>query len=329
MNSKFRVIGAGIWGLAFSDYLLELGHSVNIFCRDTALDKKNLNEINLSKVTGDNIKPLHALDDFDANDSINILAVNSLGFRDVLEQHNAYFSKCKRIVSLTKGIDHEKGILFHEIVDERLGSQIEYGLISGPSFAKDLSEKKNISVSFASKYSNLSNIMVKATKSNYFNMVPTSSLIHIEFAGILKNIAAIVSAMSDKSYGLGVHTNKIIKIACDETLKMVNELTNIKSSHHSDKSEDIVMMPGFIGDMILTCKQDKSRNYQFGSLIADKTISIKQAKEMVGTVEGFDCCTTLVEKSPYTEGSLTKLLYEILHCENSQREELLTNFLQT
>jgi glycerol-3-phosphate dehydrogenase len=48
--------------------------------------------------------------------------------------------------------------------------------------------------------------------------------------------------------------------------------------------------------MILTCKQDQSRNYQFGKLIADQDISIEDAKSMVGTVEGYDCCITLVDK---------------------------------
>lgn len=329
MKSKFRVIGAGIWGLAFSDYLIGLGHSVDVFCRDTSLDKKKLVGINLAKLSDTNIKCLTSLNDYDAKDSINILAVNSLGFREVLEVYKSYFNNCNEIVSLTKGIDHKDGKLFHEIVAEYLGEDIQYGLISGPSFAQDLSEGKTISVSFASYHSSLSNIIIEATKSSCFNMVPTSKLVHIEIAGILKNIAAILSGMSDKIFGVGIHTNKIIKLACDESLEMVDVQETNKLAQCSDNNENIITSPGFIGDMILTCKQYKSRNYQFGSLIANQEITIKQAKDKIRTVEGYDCCITLIEKSSYNCGSLTKLLYEILHCESSKRVKYLRDFLQT
>ena len=80
--------------------------------------------------------------------------------------------------------------------------------------------------------------------------------------------------------------------------------------------------------MILTCKQDQSRNYQFGKLIADANVSIEDAKSMVGTVEGYDCCMTLVNKTQSAKGELTSLLYKILQAENTQRETLLKDFLQ-
>ena len=80
--------------------------------------------------------------------------------------------------------------------------------------------------------------------------------------------------------------------------------------------------------MILTCKQNQSRNYQFGKLISDPNISVADAKNSIGTVEGYDCCQTLVEKSKYMPNGLTKLLYDILKSKNSERERLLKEFLQ-
>lgn len=327
MKSKFRVIGAGVWGLAFSDYLLELGHSVDVFLRDTALNKKNLDGIKLSKLSTENIKHLNLLNDFDAKDSINILAVNSLGFRDIIEQYTSYFAKSDVMVSLTKGIDHQKGLLFHEIIEEYFGGEIEYGLISGPSFAKDLSARKNISVSFASHHPNLTTIMTEATASDSFNMIPTSNLAHIEIAGVLKNIAAILCGMSDKLFGKGLHTNNIIKLACDESLELVDSREDTQPHDLDNSKENIITSPGFIGDMILTCKQNNSRNYQFGSLIADEEITIKKARENIGTVEGYNCCITLKEKSAYSCGDLVNLLYNILHCKGSDRAILLKKFL--
>ena len=330
MKSKFRVVGAGVWGLAFSDYLIELGHSVDVFCRDTELNKKNLNGVNFRKLSSENIKHLKLLNDCDAKDSTNILAVNSLGFRDILEEYASYFRESKELLSLTKGIDHQKGLLFHEVIEECLGDNIRYGLISGPSFARDLSERKNISVSLASCNMQLSDIMIEATKNSCLKMIPTPNLLHIQIAGILKNIAAILSGMSDKLFGVGVHTNRIIKLACDESLKMVEDVKDNKHHKYSDSdNEKIITAPGFIGDMILTCKQYKSRNYQFGCLISDEGISIQKAKEKIKTVEGYNCCITLIEKSKYRCGSLTKLLYDILHCDKGVRVKLLSDFLQS
>ena len=130
---------------------------------------------------------------------------------------------------------------------------------------------------------------------------------------------------------------RLLKKACDEAWSSgnadawksrdVNEYKDIAVNLNRDK-DAIVSSPGFIGDMILTCKQDKSRNYQFGKLIADSNTSVADAKQRIGTVEGYDCCQTLAEKSKYISNGLTKLLYDILKSKNSERESLLREFLQ-
>jgi glycerol-3-phosphate dehydrogenase (NAD(P)+) len=207
----------------------------------------------------------------------------------------------------------------------------KYGLISGPSFAKDLCLEKKISVSFATLDNELSKLMVEVTKSSHFEMIPTTYIYQIEIAGIIKNIAAILCGMADKYFSKGIHSNMIIKKACQETWQRGIEIFNMngeKIDHLNKNRNSIITSPGCIGDMILTCKQNASRNYQFGKLMADPSISIEDAIRMVGTVEGYDCCMTLVNKTQSAQGELTSLLYKILKAENSQRETLLKDFLQ-
>jgi glycerol-3-phosphate dehydrogenase len=137
--------------------------------------------------------------------------------------------------------------------------------------------------------------------------------------------------MADKFFSKGIHSNMIIKKACQETWKRGIEIFNENGENFDHLNQDrnsIITSPGCIGDMILTCKQDASRNYQFGKLMADPSISIEDAIRMVGTVEGYDCCMTLVNKTQSAQGELTSLLYKILKAENSQRETLLKDFLQ-
>ena len=331
MTSKFRVLGAGVWGLAFSDYLLKLGNNVEVFCRDTNLSNKDIAELKLSHISDNNIKPLDSLNTHESDDEINIIAVNSKGFSELLNKHESYFSTLNELVSLTKGLDHVSGKYFSDYIFDMFSNINKYGLISGPSFAKDLCYEKKISVSFATLDKELSTSLVEATKSSYFEMIPTAYIYHIEIAGIIKNIAAILCGMADKYYSKGVYSNAIIKKACQETWQKGIEAFNGQDGAIDNLNKDresIITSPGCIGDMILTCKQDQSRNYQFGKLIADKDVSIEDAKSIVGTVEGYDCCVTLIEKTQSTEGELTNLLYKIIKSENTQREKLLRDFLQ-
>ena len=133
---------------------------------------------------------LATLDTKKSHNEINIIAVNSKGFSELLNQHESYFSTLNELVSLTKGLDHISGKYFSDYVSDMFSNIKKYGLISGPSFAKDLCYEKKISVSFASSSDELSNLMIKATKSGHFQMMPTTHIYHIEIAGIIKNIAA-------------------------------------------------------------------------------------------------------------------------------------------
>ena len=336
MTTKFRVLGAGVWGLAFSDYLLSLGHSVEIFRRDISLEAESIQQLGLKNVRSNHIKSLDTLGDQKLENEINIIAANSKGFSDLLNNYENYFSRLTELVSLTKGIDHQSGQLFSNFVFNRFENIQKYALISGPSFAKDLCDEKRIIVSIASLDPGLCKSMFEATRSSYFQMTPTKYIRHIEIAGITKNIAAIICGMVDEYFDKGVHTNKIIKKACEETWELALESFN---HLHADKyqvmvdnlkhNKDIIISsPGYIGDMILTCKQNQSRNYQFGKLIADRKISIEDAKNTIGTVEGYDCCKTLMDNSEISVDGLTALLYEILKSKSSERQGLLKEFLQ-
>ena len=336
MTTKFRVLGAGVWGLAFSDYLLNLGHGVEIFRRDVSLENESIQQLGLKNVSSSHIKSLKTLNDQKHDNEINIIAVNSKGFSDLLNSYDNYFGGLTEVVSLTKGIDHQSGQLFSNLVFDRFKNIQRYGLISGPSFAKDLCDGKRIIVSIASLDDGLCKAMFDLTRSSYFQMTPIKYIRHIEIAGIIKNIAAIICGMVDEYFDKGIHTNKIIKKACEETWQLAvgpfddpytNGYQDTVDNHNPDK-DMIISSPGYIGDMILTCKQNQSRNYQFGKLIADQKLSIEDAKNIIGTVEGYECCLTLMDHLEQSGNGLTMLLYEILKSKSTNREGLLREFLQ-
>tara|TARA_B100001248_G_scaffold252468_1_gene228665 strand:- start:4 stop:1017 length:1014 start_codon:yes stop_codon:yes gene_type:complete len=336
MATKFRVLGAGVWGLAFSDYLLNLGHTVEIFRRDVSIENESIQQLGLKNISSNHIKSLKDLNDQKHDSEINIIAVNSKGFSDLLNSYDNYFSRLTELVSLTKGIDHQSGQLFSNFVFDRFKNIQKYGLISGPSFAKDLCDGKRIIVSIASLDDGLCKAMFDATRSPHFQMTPIKYIRHIEIAGIIKNIAAIICGLADEYFDKGIHTNKIIKKACEETWQLAvgpfdhpqpNGYQDIVDNLNRDK-DIIFSSPGYIGDMILTCKQNQSRNYRFGKLIADEKLSIEDAKNSIGTIEGYECCKTLMKYSKHSGDGLTMLLYEILKSKSTEREGLLKEFLQ-
>ena len=73
MATKFRVLGAGVWGLAFSDYLLNLGHTVEIFRRDVSIENESIQQLGLKNISSNHIKSLETLNDQKLDEEIKFL----------------------------------------------------------------------------------------------------------------------------------------------------------------------------------------------------------------------------------------------------------------
>ena len=123
MIKTFRIFGAGEWGLAVANHLSLLDNKVEVFLRDdNKLNKYNeslfYKDLNLSFNKNIIFRKLTDLDHLsDSENNFNIIASSSSGFTDIINSYNTYFKSCESIIWLTKGLDHSKGSLFHEIID--------------------------------------------------------------------------------------------------------------------------------------------------------------------------------------------------------------------
>ncbi len=313
MKGSFRVLGAGVWGLAFSNHLITLGHDVTIYRRKLTLKKNEKTELSLCGNFEDKILPLSELSLDNGADAINIIASNSQGFADMINKNKQYFSNLQRIVWLTKGLEHTTGSLFSEYLTDKFGN-LELAIISGPSFAEDLCQNKLMEVSLAHNSTDLEKILMEMICSDYFKAKSIDNIRAIEVAGVIKNIAAILCGMAYAN-NKELQIENIIDKACKE-VKYTADL-------NGNEADVIINSPGCIGDMNLTCKQNKSRNFRFGQLLADEKISIHDALDIVGTVEGYLNCITLVENSNLVCGELTNVLYKIV-----TQEERTKNFIE-
>ena len=182
----FRIFGAGEWGLAVANHLSLQSNLVEIYLRDnlkvdlysSSNVHKNLGIEFNNNITFFNINEIKSISN--SADTINIIATSSSGFLSVIKDNINYFKKSQSLTWLTKGLDHSSGSLFHEVLDEILPNKIAKCVISGPSFAKDLVNKKDIKVSIASTDDSLAEVFINAMNTDYLYLIPTHDLIGVE-----------------------------------------------------------------------------------------------------------------------------------------------------
>ena len=138
--------GAGVSDLTFRD------NTVEVYLRDqTKINLYQTNnhhdslDIKFDNIYFHNINSINNIKKTDR--AINIIATSSSGFLPIIKDNIDYFQSCDSLSWITKGLDHDSGLLFHEVLDQVLSRKVKKCVISGPSFAKDLVAKKPLEVS--------------------------------------------------------------------------------------------------------------------------------------------------------------------------------------
>ena len=326
MSSDLRIFGAGDWGLAIGLHLAER-HDVDVFIRN---NKKYLSFCKKFNINDQSSISVHESDNGNWSDLpklqgksfADIIACSSTGFFELLNTNVNYFSKCESISWLTKGIDNHTGKLFHEVVSHVLGNNIDMCILSGPSFARDLIDNKKIEISIASNKNHLIEKISKLISTDNFSLVPTSDIIGVQIAGIIKNIAATLTGILSALDYEERHSMLIIEKAKEEILKISSGIQAKPGLYNVDKSEMLKTLesPACHGDLILTCLNDVSRNRQFGYRIG-KGESINSVLKDIGTVESFSATKTLYDnKEKFNFGEITDSIYKILYKDSDPKD---------
>ncbi len=327
----FRIFGAGEWGLAVANHLSIHNNLVEVYLRDIdKVDFYKTNKIhkNLDIKFGKNISffNLNRVSEI-SNDpeTINIIATSSSGFLNIIKDNLNYFKKSKSLTWLTKGLDHSSGYLFHQVIDELLVDKIEKCIISGPSFAMDLVNKKNIKVSIASTNDLLTEVFVNAMDTDYFTLLPTHDLIGVEVSGVLKNISAILAGSLTANEFPDEYVHELISISQQEVYR-ISKLIMATSHGYEVSDSDMkktLTSPACLGDLELTCFYNTSRNRQLGLKLASGC-NIKKLLSKIGTVEGYLSTETLFKnKVIYSDSKIIKSAYDILYNHIEPRKILL------
>lgn len=312
MKQKVCYLGAGTWGIALSFILAENGHSVTQWAREPDLVRFLDRERSHPKLPDFRIpKSIQFTNDMQAaakDADVIVESVTSAGIRPVFE-HLARNQKIEvPIVVTSKGIEQGSGLLLTEVISQILGEpESPYvGCLSGPSHAEEVVHQLPTSVVCSAYNPPVMKLIQDLFTTPTFRIYPNSDLRGVSFGGALKNIIAIACGIAD---GLGFGDNTKAALMT-RGLHEMRKLCVVKDC----RPETLNGLSG-LGDLCVTCLSKLSRNYRFGSLIAEGYTPEKARQKIGMAVEGAYTCVSARElaRRHHVPVPITDAVYAILY----------------
>jgi glycerol-3-phosphate dehydrogenase (NAD(P)+) len=258
------VLGAGSWGTALSVHLAKQGHQVRLWGRDQQLvDEmrvRRANAVYLPDVAlprGVTVMSdlVNALDHAD----LVVLAVPSHGCRAVLRTAAPHIKPGATMISATKGLEGETLLRLSEVITEEVGPAHPVVALSGPSFAVEVAHELPTAVVVASLHAGAIEVVQSEFRGPYFRLYASDDVIGVEIGGALKNVIAIAAGVVE---GLGLGRNALAGLIT----RGLAELTRLACAA-GGRRETLAGLSG-LGDLVLTCTGDLSRNRHVGIELA-------------------------------------------------------------
>lgn len=217
----------------------------------------------------DNIRVEAELADAIANAGDILLAVPSGGLRETIARLQPLMHGGERICWATKGFELTTGKLPHEVVRELLGEDHAMAVLSGPTFAREVGDGLPTALTIAANDDAFACDLARALSGPSFRAYTSSDIVGVEVGGAVKNVIAIGAGLSD---GLGFGANARIALINRGLAEMIRLGVALGA-----KQDTFVGLAG-MGDLVLTCTDDQSRNRRFGlALASGQTIAEAEA----------------------------------------------------
>jgi glycerol-3-phosphate dehydrogenase (NAD(P)+) len=247
-----------------------------------------------------------------------LVVVPSHAFSDTLQQVKKYLKPEHRVIWATKGLEPETGRLLQYVAVEILGSETPIAALSGPTFAKEMVAGLPTAISLSSTNENLAiEFANKLHCSKSFRVYRNDDFIGIQLGGAVKNVIAIGAGLSD---GLGFGSNARTALIT----RGLTELTRLGVKMGA-KQSTFMGMSG-LGDLVLTCTDNQSRNRRFG-LALGNGLGIQEAMTEIGqVVEGYRNTKEvhILSKRMGVEMPICEQVYEVLYNNKPAKEAALT-----
>lgn len=270
------VIGAGSWGTALAIQSARVGHPTRLWGPDVARWKSlRENDLFLPGIPlPDALIPMTDLAEAIVDVDDVLVVVPSHVFADVLTQLKPMLHAGSRVAWGTKGFDAKTGALLTETATTILGPSVPLAVISGPSFAKEVAKGEPTSVTLACHDEAFRSALLSAMHGPQFSMLTTRDMVGVSIGGAVKNVMALAVGMSD---GLGYGANA----RCALITRGLHEMAQLGEALGADPMT--LMGLSGMGDLVLTCTDDQSRNRRYG-LARAKGLNHDEAVRHIGQV---------------------------------------------
>lgn len=277
-ESPIAVLGAGSWGTALAILLARNGQTIRLWGRGDYVQKMVTSRHNTRYLPDAYLPPqVQVFTDFRAAlDGVQdvLITVPSHAFRLIVKELHQNFPENIRIAWATKGIDPDTNQLLSHVVFELYQREIPIGVLAGPSFAKEVAMGLPTAVTLASNDPSFAQAIISKFHGPTFRVYTQSDLIGVQICGAVKNGLAVATGISD---GLGLGANARAALITRGLAEMARLGTAMGGQH-----ETFMGLAG-LGDLVLTCTDNQSRNRRFGIGIG-KGLPMDSVEQNIGQV---------------------------------------------
>ena len=310
-DAAIAVIGAGSWGTALAIQFARSGRRTLLWGRaeDQPEEQQQARE-NARYLPGarfpDSLEVTSDLARTLAESPVVVVAVASHAFRKVLGQMKPLLRPGTRLAWATKGFELASGKLPHQVARDVLGPDVPTAVLSGPTFAREVGAGLPTAMTVAASNEEYSRQLAETLSGESFRAYTSTDIIGVEVGGAVKNVLAIGAGISD---GLGFGANTRVALITRGLLEMTRLGVALGA-----QASTFMGLAG-MGDLVLTCTDNQSRNRRMGlALAAGKTVRQAEA-EIMQVVEGVLAAQAVhrVAAAAEVEMPICEQIYQILY----------------
>ncbi len=319
---NISIIGSGTWGVALAIHLARLDNTIKMWAflpeEAESINKdrkyKNLPEA----IIDDKIVAYTNIEEAIQGTDIILHVTPSKFVRSTIKKYEKYVEN-QPIIMCAKGIEKDSLATLSQVIEEELPDK-KYGILSGPSHAEEVAMQIPTAVVFASKDEKLQNLVQDVFMNENMRVYSSSDVIGVEVGGALKNIIAFCA-------GIAIELNLGDNSFAALITRGLVEIRKLGIAMGGNQ-ETFYGLSG-LGDLIVTCMSEHSRNRRAGRLIG-KGYSVEQAQKEIGmAIESIDNIEAAYQlsKKYNIEMPIVEAVYDVLYNGLEPREAV--NMLMT
>jgi glycerol-3-phosphate dehydrogenase (NAD(P)+) len=327
MLKPIGIIGAGGWGIALAKVLADKGEQVTLWCHGAEsyhkLQENRESHIYLAGILlPSSIKFTRSIEAAVTDKSLIICAVPSHTVRGVMASASSYVSSQTTVLCGTKGLEEESLKTMGEVLAEIFGDpqQQRHAFLSGPTFAIEVARGLPAAVTVAARQEDTARDVQETMSTQNFRVYTSTDIVGVQMGGVIKNIIAIAAGISD---GLNLGHNARAALIT----RGLAEMTRLAIRMGADPMT-LAGLPG-LGDLVLTCAGDLSRNRKVGIQIAQgKSVQeITQGTRMVAEGVRNTRSVYILARNLGAEMPIVEQMYKVIH-EGKKPAEAVRDLMQ-